>query len=311
MKHCMTGVFMLNACFHFKENRFHMRNLLEFFAKYHHWFLFLLLEIISFVLLFQYNSYQSSVWFSSANVVMGKVYEVESHVSSYFKLSQQNERLAQQNILLTRRIDALSEQLIDKRQEIRAKKMKAFPAQPTYRQISAKVVSNSVHLRDNFITIDKGTKDGVRRDMGVICGSGVVGIVYLCSSHYSVVIPVLNSKSNISCKIQRHGYFGYLHWTGGATDIAYVDDIPRHAHFRIGDHVVTSGYSSVFPPGILVGKIQHVYNSKDALSYRLQVKLSTDFGNLRDVFVIDDENREEQLELLRTVQDSLKPKQAS
>ena len=179
--------------------------------------------------------------------------------------------------------------------------MKAFPAQPTYRQIPAKVVSNSVHLRDNFITIDKGTKDGVRRDMGVICGSGVVGIVYLCSSHYSVVIPVLNSKSNISCKIQRHGYFGYLHWTGGATDIAYVDDIPRHAHFRIGDHVVTSGYSSVFPPGILVGKIQHVYNSKDALSYRLQVKLSTDFGNLRDVFVIDDENREEQLELLRTV----------
>jgi rod shape-determining protein MreC len=177
-----------------------------------------------------------------------------------------------------------------------------------YKLIPAKVVSNTIDKSDNFITIDKGAEDGVRKDMGVVSGNGVVGIVYLVASHYSVVIPVLSTKSNISCRIQGRGYFGYLHWQGGPSDIAYVDDVPRHAHFRLYDHVVTSGYSSVFPPGILVGKILHVYNSADGLSYRLQVKLSTDFGNLRDVCVIDDAKMEERLEVLRAAQDSIKSK---
>ena len=129
------------------------------------------------------------------------------------------------------------------------------------------------------------------------------------SEHYSIVIPVLNSQSNISCTIQKRGYFGYLRWKGGSSDIAYVEDIPRHAHFRKHDKVVTSGYSSIFPPGIMVGEIQQVYNSKDGLSYRLKVKLSVDFGKLRDVCVINDKAMEERIELLRAAQDSIKPKQ--
>lgn len=131
----------------------------------------------------------------------------------------------------------------------------------------------------------------------------------MVSEHYSVVIPLLNSKSNLSVTIRKRGYYGYLHWSGGASDLAYVDDIPRHAKFRLGDLVETSGYSSIFPPGIIVGQILHVYNSSDGLSYRMQVKLTTNFGNLRDVCVIDNTAMTERIELMRAAEDSLKLKQ--
>ena len=136
---------------------------------------------------------------------------------------------------------------------------------------------------------------------------GVVGIVYLVSEHYSIVIPVLNGHSNISCTIQGRGYFGYLRWRGGSSQLAYLEDVPRHAHFKLGDYVVTSGYSSVFPSGVMVGKVLHVFNSADGLSYRVQVKLSTDFARLRDVCLVDDSALQERIDLMRAAQDSIKP----
>lgn len=285
-----------------------MRNLIEFLAKYNHWFVFVLLEVISFVLLFQYNSYQGSVWFSSANLISGKVYDLNAEILSFFSLTKANTELTQRNLYLERQVAQLSDQLVKVTKDSSLIHQGQLQMLADYKLIPAKVVSNTIDKSDNFMTIDKGAADGVRKDMGVACGNGVVGIVYLVTSHYSVVIPVLSTKSNISCRIQGRGYFGYLHWQGGPSDIAYVDDVPRHAHFRLYDHVVTSGYSSVFPPGIMVGKILHVYNSADGLSYRLQVKLSTDFGNLRDVCVIDDAKMEERLEVLRAAQDSIKSK---
>ncbi len=285
-----------------------MRNLIEFLAKYNHWFVFVLLEVISFVLLFQYNSYQGSVWFSSANLISGKVYDLNAEILSFFSLTRANTELTQRNLYLERQVAQLSDQLVKVTKDSSLIHQGQLQMLADYKLIPAKVVSNTIDKSDNFMTIDKGAADGVRKDMGVACGNGVVGIVYLVASHYSVVIPVLSTKSNISCRIQGRGYFGYLHWQGGPSDIAYVDDVPRHAHFRLYDHVVTSGYSSVFPPGIMVGKILHVYNSADGLSYRLQVKLSTDFGNLRDVCVIDDAKMEERLEVLRAAQDSIKSK---
>lgn len=285
-----------------------MRNLIEFLAKYNHWFVFVLLEVISFVLLFQCNSYQGSVWFSSANLISGKVYDLNAEILSFFSLTKANTELTQRNLYLERQVAQLSDQLVKVTKDSSLIHQGQLQMLADYKLIPAKVVSNTIDKSDNFMTIDKGAADGVRKDMGVACGNGVVGIVYLVASHYSVVIPVLSTKSNISCRIQGRGYFGYLHWQGGPSDIAYVDDVPRHAHFRLYDHVVTSGYSSVFPPGIMVGKILHVYNSADGLSYRLQVKLSTDFGNLRDVCVIDDAKMEERLEVLRAAQDSIKSK---
>ncbi len=289
-----------------------MRNLIAFFKQYSHWVVFLLLEVVSAVLLFQYNSYQGSVWFSSANAVTGKILEVDAWLSTFFSMGNANQDLTARNLQLEQEVAALREQITEM-----AKRDSTY--QPTnqdqllaaFKTIPAKVVGNSVNRPDNLITINKGTADGVRPDMGVACGTGVVGIVYMASAHYAVVLPVLNARSNISCAIRGRGYFGYLHWNGGRSDEAFVDDIPRHAKFEEGDTIETSGYSDVFPAGILVGKVVKSHDSKDALSYRLQVRLSTDYARLRDVSVIDNASLQERIDLLKQAQDSIKPQRKS
>ncbi|WP_314808273.1 rod shape-determining protein MreC [Segatella oris] len=287
-----------------------MRNLLDFLVKYSYWFLFFVLEAVSFVLLFQFNSYQGSVWFSSANAVAGKLYETTSAVESYFQLSKINTELTQRNLYLEQRLCKLEKEKSDSVADSTMENSLLLKSLQPYRLIPAQVVNMKWGRKDNLLTIDKGEADGIKKDMGVVCGTGVVGIVYLTSAHYSIVIPILNSQSNISCVIQGRGYFGYLHWTGGDISEAYVDDVPRHAHFKLYENVVTSGYSSVFPAGIMVGKILHVYNSADQMSYRLRVKLSTDFGRLRDVCVVDNTALSEQIEVMRAAEDSIRMKEA-
>ena len=287
-----------------------MRNLLDFLVKYSYWFLFFVLEAVSFVLLFQFNSYQGSIWFSSANAVAGKLYETTSAVESYFQLSKINTELTQRNLYLEQRLCKLEKEKSDSVADSTMENSLLLKSLQPYRLIPAQVVNMKWGRKDNLLTIDKGSADGIKKDMGVVCGTGVVGIVYLTSAHYSIVIPVLNSQSNISCVIQGRGYFGYLHWTGGDISEAYVDDVPRHAHFKLYENVVTSGYSSVFPAGIMVGKILHVYNSADQMSYRLRVKLSTDFGRLRDVCVVDNTALSEQIEVMRAAEDSIRMKEA-
>ncbi len=282
-----------------------MRNLLEFLAKYNHWFVFLILEVVSMVLLFQYNSYQGSAWFSSANAVTGKLYEWDANVETFFSLTKVNQELTQRNAYLEQEVQKLSDSLVSVTKDSSIYHRDQFALLRNYRLIPAKVVANSVDKPGNLMTIDKGSADGIHKDMGVISGTGVVGIVYLVAEHYAIVIPVLNTKSNISCMIQNRGYFGYLRWKGGVSDLAYLEEVPRHAHFKLGDYVVTSGYSAVFPPGVRVGRILHVFNSADGLLYRVQLRLSTDFARLRDVCVIDDAAMKERLEIMRAAQDSI------
>lgn len=283
-----------------------MNNLLAFVTRYYHWLLFLLLEVASIVLLLQKNSYQNSVWFTSANAFVGSVYRMEASVTSFFSLTRANEELMLRNFYLERQVGQLrrlygeltSDTTVLERQEM------AFLSQ--FKLIPAKVVSNSLYKKDNLITIDRGRADGVEKDMGVACGLGVVGVVYQASDHYAVVIPVLNvTSSRVSCAIRGRGYFGFLQWYGGDPTVAYVEDIPRHARFKRGDWVETSGYSSIFPPGILVGRIENIYNSADGLSYRLKVRLTTDFGCLRDVCVISDSDIAERMKLQEQVVDSI------
>ena len=282
-----------------------MRNLLEFLAKYNHWFVFLILEVVSMVLLFQYNSYQGSAWFSSANAVTGKLYEWDANVETFFSLTKVNQELTQRNAYLEQEVQILSDSLVSVTKDSSIYHRDQFALLRNYRLIPAKVVANSIDKPGNLMTIDKGSADGIHKDMGVISGTGVVGIVYLVAEHYAIVIPVLNTKSNISCMIQNRGYFGYLRWKGGVSDLAYLEEVPRHAHFKLGDYVVTSGYSAVFPPGVRVGRILHVFNSADGLSYRVQLRLSTDFARLRDVCVIDDSAMKERLEIMRAAEDSI------
>lgn len=287
-----------------------MRNLLDFLYKYHHWLVFVLLEVVSVVLLFKYNSYQNSVWFTSANAVAGKVYEMESKLTSYMAMAELNEQLTLRNIYQERQLDQLRRLYAEATKDTTAAEREELAFLSNYQLIPAKVVENSIHKAENLITIDKGRKDGVEPDMGVACGNGVVGVVYLVSDHYSVVISALNAvSSRISCSIRNRGYFGYLHWYGGDPSVAYVEDVPRHAKFNLGEWMVTSGFSSIFPSGVQVGKIEQVYNSSDGLSYKLKVRLSTDFGNLRDVVVISDKSIAERAALMQAARDSISFKQ--
>lgn len=282
-----------------------MQNLLDFFLKYYHWMMFLVLEIISVVLLFRYNSYQGSVWLSSANSVSGKVYEWQSDVTQFFSLTDRNAQLEQRNVELERRLHALQEKIDSMVSDSLPKPVYDHALANDCKLIAAKVIANSIDTPDNLITINRGRADGVRPDMGVICGTGIVGVVYMASQHYAIVIPVLNQRSRISCTVRGRDYFGYLTWNGGDAAVAYVDDIPRHAKFLKGEWVETSGFSAIFPPGISVGKIKAVYNSSNGLSYRLKVELSTDFSRLRDVSVIESFAAAERQLLNQSAQDSL------
>ena len=274
-----------------------MRNLINFLLKYNYWFLFVILEVASFVLLFRFNNYQQSVYFTSANTVVGAVYEVSGGISSYFHLKSVNEDLLDRNMLLEEQINNLEKALKERQLDsIAVNSIRKMP-QKDYQLFKARVIKNSLNLADNYITLDKGSSSGIHSEMGVVDGNGIGGIVYETSPSYSVVISVLNSKSNISCKIIGSDYFGYLKWEHGDSRYAYLKDLPRHAEFNLGDTVVTSGFSTVFPEGIMVGTVDDMSDSHDGLSYLLKIKLATDFGKLSDVRVIARNGRQEQKEL--------------
>ena len=274
-----------------------MRNLLNFLLKYNYCFLFILLELISFVLLFRFNHYQGSVFFTSSNKLAGSVYEAANQVTGYFHLKSINDDLVQKNVELELQMEHLRKALSDVTRDSMSVEQLKKDALSGYDMYKARVINNSLTHIDNYITIDKGEKDGIRSEMGVVNGNGIVGIVYLTSDNYSVVIPVLNSKSNISCKIKKSDYFGFLKWDGGSSKYAIVKDMPRHSLFELGDTVVTSGHSAVFPGGIPVGTIEEITDSQDGLSYQLKVKLFTDFARLNDVRVIVRKGQEEQIKL--------------
>ncbi len=194
-------------------------------------------------------------------------------------------------------VENLSRQLAEYEKDTTAITRLRTEVLQNYRIVDAHVVNNSVTRANNFITLDKGSADGIQPEMGVVCGNGIVGIVYLTAPHHSIVLPVLNAKSNISCKINRTSYFGILNWDGNSSRYAYLKDLPRHSEFALGDTIVTSGHSSVFPVGIPVGTVDDMSDSHDGLSYLLKVRLFTDFARLNDVQVIAPLNYGEQAAL--------------
>jgi len=289
-----------------------MQNLLDFLARHFHWLVFLLLETASGILLFSYNTYQGSSWISTANLVTGKTLELQADVEQFFSFKRLNEELSQRNLVLEQQLAIYREQLASDGTAgptdfslLTADSNSVGSTLTASKTIHAKVISNSIDRLDNLITIDRGLADGVRPDMGVVSGTGLVGVVYMASEHYAIVLPILNSHSRISCSIRGRNYFGYLTWSGGNPVEAFVEDVPRHARFQKGEWVETSGYSAIFPRGVAVGKIIATYNSRDGLSYSLKVHLSTDFACLRDVYVINDERLPEQRHLMDNARDSL------
>ncbi len=269
-----------------------MRSIIRFIIKNHFTILFVLIELISLLFVINYNSYQRSVFMSSSNNVTGGLYESYSNSTEYLMLKQINNELAQENAYLRSR---LPESFKASRDYFNLVFDSLSQQEYIYR--AAKVINNSTNKRFNYLTLNKGRNHGLEAEMGVISSKGVVGIVKNISDNYSTVISILNTRLKISAKLKSSGYFGALEWNGGNYQFAHLREIPRHAIVNVGDLIVTSGYSSIFPSDILIGHVEEVTLDQGESFYDIKVKLSVDFKNLSYVEVIGHPLKEEQLEL--------------
>lgn len=278
-----------------------MRKLIEFLVRKKHWFLFLLLEVLSVVILYRNNAYQRNIMLSSANVLTAEFSSVAGFVKSYMDLRDANKQLLERN-------GQLEIELLDLQDELEMLKADSVTfsgyvvdslekKEFSYDFIIASVVNNSVNRLLNYITIDKGRADGVSPDMGVVSEEGVVGVVSTVSDHFSVVIPLLNPKSRLSCKVLGSSHFGTLAWDKSDPNYASLSDLPKHVEFEIGDLVVTSGYSAIFPAGIIVGTVVDYKKLHDDNFYSLKILLATDFKSLKNVRIIKNFSQEERLQL--------------
>ena len=273
-----------------------MRNLIQFFVRHSSFFIFLFYAIISIGLLIRFNSYHHSVFFSSANEIIAKSYSAKSNVTNYFGLIQINEDLMDRNLYLEKEILILQEKLKEKQieEQLNTSDFK-------YEFIPAQVINNSVSQLNNYITLNKGERDGVTQGMGVADQNGIIGIVAIVNDKYSVVNSILNPKWSLSAKVLGSDYFGSLVWNGEDSRYAILEELPRHVEFSKGDTIVTSGFSTAFPEGLPVGIVEGHTKQKNDNFYSVKVELFADFNRLKGVRIIKNKDQEEQNKLEKQV----------
>lgn len=274
-----------------------MRNLLDFLLKYSSWFVFTFYVVLSCIFLFDKNPYQHHVFMTSAGKVSSSIYELTNNVTSYFGLRQINEDLQQQNARLEAEMIDLQQQLNAYRERYYADTMTLIPELQKYDFIIARVINNSIHKPYNYITINKGLRDSIRPEMGVVDQNGVVGVVNVVDNHNSRVISLLNPNFRLSCKVKGNDAFGSLVWDCKDPTEAILEELPRHTVYTTGDTVITSGFSAVFPEGLPVGTVIGSEKTIDDNFFTLRIKLFTDFSHLSNVRVISS-NMEEELRRL-------------
>lgn len=247
------------------------------------------MAIISIVLLCQNNPYHRSVWFGSANAVVGSVYDFQSNVTGYIGLRDINEDLLNRTGQLEAENLYLRQQLMKYEDEEKYRQ----DTVTQYEYMMAHVVGNSIIQAENYITLDKGALDGVQQDLGVADQNGVVGIVSKVSDHYSLVISVLNPKLRLSVMLKNTESFGSLVWDGSDHRYAILEDLPRSVKFEIGDTIVTTGYTTSFPKNVPVGRVAESYDRGSSF-LELRIELFTDFNRINDVHVIKNSMQAEQ-----------------
>lgn len=274
-----------------------MRNLFAFIYRFRAFLIFVLLEALCIFLIVRYNTYQGAAMFNSANTYVGRVLEFQSGVTDYFRLASVNNTLAQENAVLRQQLmyfrqeaDADSTDQLDTIFYAPSDSSKSEP----FILHAGRVINNSVRRTNNYLTLAVGSLDGVKPGMGVISPNGAVGRVKTVSKHYATVTSLLHSQLLISAKIKKDNTFGTIKWTGGDYRTALLDYIPLHIKPEIGDTIVTSGFNTVFPEGIMVGTISEVERELDKSFYTIRVQLSVDFAQLSYVYVVENPRRIEQ-----------------
>ena len=276
-----------------------MERIVLFIYQYRAFFTFLVLELFCGWMIIENNQYQGASYFNSANSFVASVNGFSYNVREYFGLREINRVLAEENAMLRRNLE-------QRNQGFQAPEMGDSAIIKRFDFVSAKVVNNSVDRFTNFITINKGRDSGIEAGMAVISSKGVVGKVKLTSEHFSVVTSVLNIDVMVSGVMKRTGYFGTIQWDGSDPDYINLNFIPRHVEPIVGDSIVTSGYSGIFPEGILIGTIATMEKTKEAPFYELKVKLAQDFRKLSYVAVVKSNLLHELDSLEQRIPDMLK-----
>ncbi len=276
-----------------------MRRLLRYLLKNYAFVLFVLLEGIALTMVFSNNSYQKARYLNSAHWITGNIYETFQSFVEYFRLAPINKTLSEENARLRTKLENMQGEIPSG----------TFPAgdgikgDTAFQFISARIINNSVNRPYNYFTLNKGRKDGVQPEQGVISANGIVGVVTNVSRSYAVGLSLLNQRWSISAMLKRNGYFAPLEWEGTGYQMASLKEIPFHVDIAPGDTVITSGYSSIFPKGIMVGTIHDVGQPIGENYYAIRVKLSTDFKSLSYVEVIKNFNKTEIDELEKMIRD--------
>lgn len=268
-----------------------MRSLINFLLRIHFFILFILIEIFSIALLLNNNNFHKASFVNFSRQFSGNVYTKIDNLKKYMSLVEENERLAKEN---TRLLNILESTY--KSDELFFRTVNDTIFNQRYKYTSARIVNNSVNKKHNFLTLNKGELQGIRPEMAVISDGMLVGVVKGVSKNYSTVISLLNIDLKVSAKIKKNGYFGSLGWEGKRYNLAVLNEIPLHANIQSGDTIITSGYSSIYPEGIIIGQIES-FEETGGSFYTIKVKLSTDFKKLSNVDVIGNLMQEEILQL--------------
>lgn len=266
-----------------------MRSLFLILKKYQVLLLFLCLEGISLALVFQHNYYQNAVFYNSANTYVGSVLETSTSIESYFGLAGVNQKLSLENERLHTELEELKQLVFREDKKIQLDSSLIHQ----YEFTSARVVNNTTHRSKNYITINKGSNDGIRPGMGVIGPGGIIGKVKDCSAHYSIVISLLHTDLIVSAVIQKNNAIGRIQWDGKSYRTAKLLEISNHLNIKKGDTVLTSGYNKTFPPNTMIGTIQNS-STKSQTYYDIDVLLSTSFNQLTYVYIVKNKLEQEQ-----------------
>ena len=267
-----------------------MHNLLRFIKLNHFLLLFILIEGASIGLLLQNNNYQANKTIKFSIQYTSSIYKYRNSLSDYLALKETNDYLIEENAKLHARLKN-NEHFIDSTLLLDKK----------FNYIAAKVINNSVKKRNNFMTLDKGRRNGIKHGMGVITNQGAIGIVHSVSENYALVISLLHQKSAIGVFLKKNMHTGILTWKGFDYRSATISDLPIHIPLNIGDTIITNSYSNIYPSGINIGAIAEFDNENDDGFYNINVKLFEDFNNLRYVYVIHSNQSKEQLLLQKTI----------
>ncbi|MBK8557674.1 MAG: rod shape-determining protein MreC [Lewinellaceae bacterium] len=266
-----------------------MRNLLLLFIRNGGFVTFMLLEVVCFSLIVNFNEGQNAIYSYNAARVGGQIMLWRQSAAQYFHLRERADSLAQQNAALQTNLYNLRNERVARRdtQNITLPdSLSGTIVRPQFEFIAAVVLSNSVSMRNNWLIIDRGSEEGISPNMGVLCPDGVVGTTRHVSPHFSMVMSILNPQTKISASLSSSGYFGSLVWEGSDPAFMLLRDIPKHAVVKEGEAIYTSGYSILFPKGILIG-----YAGKPSLKpgsnfYEIPVRLAHNPATTNDVYVV-------------------------